>query len=1251
MARKQHRSRKPYQCGQQSAARSSEQPKAQSNNTYAGLDDGFEEDGECNAHLTKRSSNAVSHRRRNPQVPDDRIPESVPTRVNEDIRKYYEAANTPVAGAGPWLDKPEIPHPTEILPEEPSFTTIETLIKTGEGPRPKKIDGPYDSTKDYLRTEYELLREDALRPLREAVAEVRKDAWKDEAQYDKGVGIYEPVYITALVFSPRGLATRVAFSMSRVKKHIRWEQSKRLITGTLVALSPFGDAFQTTCILATVAARPLSALQQNAPEIDLFFPHYHQPIDPMQKWIMVECRSSFFEASRHTLIALQHMMREPFPLSEHLVDLKMEVEPPAYIQNNPYVDLSTLVSMEEASSFQNVNVLKEWPASDATSLDNSQSRALQRMLTRRVAIVQGPPGTGKTFVSVKAMQVLRDNLRKDDAPIIVTAQTNHAVDQILRHTRSFEPNYIRLGGRSKDPDIKKRTLFEVRSAAPPQKHPHSQKTQTMAAMRKAKVACQSLLAPLEMGKGALDHRVLRRLGLFTKDQAESLEVDDDSILGPSQDAPGELMQQWLGKALTECRRPAGPDDFGWEWEEEDLEIEQLQELEAEASAQDDEDIEALRGEVLMLSDNYRGKGSGILKDQEVQEILATMPDLTMIEYANRGHIYNYLMRQMKKLLLAEVRKVAKDYDEVVQQRRVGLWEEDVNLLSKQRIIGMTTTGLSKYRALIAALRPRVVLVEEAAETMEAPVTVACLPTLEHLILVGDHQQLRPHTQVKAFENAPYHLNLSMFERLVINEVEFDQLTRQRRMIPEIRRLLTPIYNDTLKDHASVKDPNNQPSIMGMGGVNSYFFTHEWNEARDAYSSCFNEPEAKFIVGFVDYLVLNGEAPTGITVLTFYNGQRKRIIHLLRSHPNLRTYPVKVVTVDSYQGEEKVNLLGAIGSMLTVTARNDIVLLSLVRSNKHHVIGFLSNDNRACVALSRAKRGCYLFGNAELLACESGTWGEVVTIMYKTKVPKARAKNSQERRIGYCFPLQCTQHQRKVWLEYVDDWDLIHGGCDYKCKGILSCSHPCPYRCHPFEHDQINCMMQCSTKLTCGHRCMELCSDPCKCQTCDRRAGGHRSMLKPAANSVTSSRPPSSTSRNLLLDSGFQAPANPPPPSGSPDKWHAYVNGGAQADDAQLLQKRREEEAAFQEARRNGTLQSAAAAAAATGAGTSTSGKLIETSPRKPSASVSGNTSLLVDLDINSNYESYQPQPSRGSYAIAARSNKTIYGGSEWSLLD
>jgi helicase required for RNAi-mediated heterochromatin assembly 1 len=801
-------------------------------------------DGEVNTHLTERFGRTSV--RGNSDIPDDNIPSSAPSRVNKDVREYFQLAKKPVT-AGAWIDKPEIPSSSEILPlcDKPDlvFSEPPTLIDTSDHLRPHKVEGAYKSNEEYLGTKYELLREDAIRPLREAVAAVCESPYKDESEYENNsIGIYDPVYITGLVFSLRGLATRVAFSLSRVKKHIRWKQSKRLITGSLVALSPAEDAFQTTCVLAIVAARPLAALDQNPPEIDLFFARPEdQMIDPMRKWIMVECRTSFFEASRHTLLSLQHLMREPFPLAEYLVKVKKEREPPAYIKHNPYMNLSSLVSIEDSANFENINVLEEWPAPSLLSLDNSQSKALKRMLTSKLAIVQGPPGTGKTHVSVVMIKVQRDNLRREDSPIIITAQTNHAVDQILRHTKEFEPNFIRLGGRSKDPDIKKRTLFEVRSNTPAQKQPGSQKTQATSELRKLKIECQMLLAPLEVNKPPLDHRLLLQLKLITQEQAKSLEIDARSTMGisPAQN-PGVYMEQWLGRCLVPCHRPSQPDDFSSDFEEEDFEVEQLQELEAEAVAQDDDDIEALRGEQVLLSDNYIGKGGSLLTPAEIRKLLQATSDLTIIPAMDRGAIYNFFKREVKAIVLSGVRAVAKKYSEAVLQRKVGLWEEDVSILSEQRIIGCTTTGLSKYRALISALRPRTILVEEAAETMEAPITAACFPSLEHLILVGDHEQLRPHTQVRAFEDEPYHLNLSLFERLVSNDVEYSTLTRQRRMIPEIRRLLAPIYQDILKDHESVKDLANRPHVEGMGGTNSFFFCHEWPEARDGNMSCYNE---------------------------------------------------------------------------------------------------------------------------------------------------------------------------------------------------------------------------------------------------------------------------------------------------------------------------------------------------------------------------------------------------------------------------
>ncbi|XP_014552826.1 hypothetical protein COCVIDRAFT_19177 [Bipolaris victoriae FI3] len=1208
------RSNRVSHSGSRSAA-SRRGPKTNSANIYASLGEMAGSEAEMDSHSLPESS-----------LLDENIPISGTSRNSNEIYEYFERAKRPVIG-GAWLQQPEIPNSSEVLRDKSGFTNSESLIELNDHVRPHKVEGAYDDMEDYLRTLYELLREDTIRPLREAIDEVRTDPFKDEAEYqNQSIGIYESVYIKSLVLSPRGLATRVAFSLGRAKKHVRWGQSKRLITGSLVALSPTDDAFKTQCVLAIVAARPISALEQNPPTIDLFFARPEdQEIDPMRKWIMVESRASFFEANRHTLLALQQLMREPFMLSKYLVYAQKEVDPPAYIQHNPYTNLSSLVSMEDAEDYENVNVLQNWPAASSHFLDESQSRALKRMLTSELAIVQGPPGTGKTFVSVVALQIARDNLRKKDAPIIVTAQTNHALDQLLRHTSVFEPNYIRLGGRSKDNDIKKQTLFEVKSRTPQQKGSGSSiKKKASGKIKSLTTECQKLLAPIEANKGPLDHSLLLKFELITQKQAESLEMDSQDAIGiSSSNHPGILIEQWLGRCLVPCDRPTLPEDLDWDYEEEDFEVEQLQELEAEAVAQDDDDIEALRGPVIEISDNFKGTGTS-LSNADIRDILRKKNDLYTIRTADRGAIYNFFKREVKRMIATEIRKIAKTYHDNVVQHKIGVFEENARILRGARIIGCTTTGLAKYRALLSSLHPRLCIVEEAAETLEAPVTAACFPSLEHLILVGDHQQLRPHTQVRAFEDEPYFLNLSLFERLVRNNIVFDTLTRQRRMIPEIRRLLCPIYEDKLKDHPNVENTDHRPPVEGMGGNNSFFFCHEWPEDRDIYMSSYNAREAAMVVQFLDYLVLNGVDATKITVLTFYNGQRRQIAQLIRMNPNLGVYRgIQVVTVDSYQGEE-----------------NDIVLLSLVRSNKKNNIGFLSSENRACVALSRAKRGFYIFGNAELLASQSSIWGSVVEIMFKNKKPKVKA--GQERRVGYHLPLVCSNHGRKVWCEDPGDFELIKGGCDAKCDGVLPCGHRCPYTCHPFEHDRINCTQKCARRVErCGHPCVAECCDPCRCHMCERRSDGIKPVLKVGPRGAASSSGPRSNIQNLSLETKLDVPRSSnygmafsttrsgttQLPQGTTEQWDAYAHGGGvEEDDMRFRAKMRQEEAEYLE-----RIQASIPKPMRPCVGN----RLISTPPVKAEW-LEMDTDLLIDLDAEPQIQPGQSQPRSDYASIAAQ---------------
>lgn len=177
-------------------------------------------------------------------------------------------------------------------------------------------------------------------------------------------------------------------------------------------------------------------------------------------------------------------------------------------------------------------------------------------------------------------------------------------------------------------------------------------------------------------------------------------------------------------------------------------------------------------------------------------------------------------------------------------------------------------------------------------------------------------------------------------------------------------------------------------------------------------------------------------------------------------------PFNVFTVDSYQGEE-----------------NDIILLSLVRSNQQNLIGFLDSKNRLVVALSRARRGLYLFGNATTLAAAESDedivgrdplWGPLVLHM------------TRQRRFNVDggLPVTCSKHGMITRLFEARHFDqVLAGGCDQPCGGVLPCGHPCEVHCHPADHTQISCKAACVRVLTCGHKCSKNCTAKCYCDAC------------------------------------------------------------------------------------------------------------------------------------------------------------------------
>lgn len=418
-----------------------------------------------------------------------------------------------------------------------------------------------------------------------------------------------------------------------------------------------------------------------------------------------------------------------------------------------------------------------------------------------------------------------DSFKAGDPPIIIACHTNHALDQLLREVANIDSAcFVRIGGRSQDKDvIKKQTLYELR-IDPNRPLPNSGMVkEAYGALDRLERAMAAELEPLaaETTK-ALNLARLVNEGILTEAQKASLEANDAEWTGGSNDNDAtDILKKWAGNNIVP---PQSEDDAVplFAYEEVELDQEELQEMEAEAKAAtgDAEDVaDILKGNYVELGTMFtsaksnpplfvRQENGKTKKYERISRLMGQTDDLRNVKAAARGVVYDHIINSLKDNARSEIQRLAVEYAQAVKRRTIGQWTENAYLLKQHKIVGMTTTGLSKYRGLIAGIKPRIVLIEEAGEVLEAPVIAGALESVQHLILVGDHRQLKPHLHVHELEGAPYHLDRSLLERLVEAGVEYDQLQTQRRMVPEVSKLLGPIYGEgTIKDHRTMSDPD------------------------------------------------------------------------------------------------------------------------------------------------------------------------------------------------------------------------------------------------------------------------------------------------------------------------------------------------------------------------------------------------------------------------------------------------------------
>jgi hypothetical protein len=695
-----------------------------------------------------------------------------------------------------------------------------------------------------------------------------------------------------------------------------------------------------------------------------------------------------------------------------------------------------------------------------TPLDRGQCRALVAALTREYAFIQGPPGTGKSWVGLKIMRVLLDIKKKSTlGPILVVCYTNHALDQFLEHLLDIGvQKIIRVGGQSKSPRLQDHNLNHLKRGETKTRSENYQVHMAYKGLEKDEDEAQHILN--DLGK-------LTKRGAW-KDFAAHLREDYRRIHSQFQNVDEDGFES-VGRHPFEIWRSSS----------------------------------ALRNPATRAGHHVQPLAP---VDLIIQKATTNVHSLSFPE---RQALVSHWIEEIHSTKVGQLFETVNG----ATARQIDLKnihaESDRRILQDPDVIGITTSGLAGKISILRHIKSKVMICEEAGEILEPHMISALLPSVEHCIQIGDHEQLRP--SVTNFEDLSlesqrgklHQLDKSQFERLSVGEpgrplVPVAQLNVQRRMRPEISMLIRNTIYDKLVDHASTM---NTPDVVGLR-KNVFWLNHdnvEDGQATDSYmdKSKTNAWEVVMIQALVRHVIRQGVYKSSdIAVLTPYTGQLQKIRQAMRRdfeivlsdrdqealenegfesgedqpkvdeedvqdhrrRPLLKKTLVellRVATVDNFQGEEA-----------------KVVIVSLVRSNKQGKVGFLKSSNRINVLLSRAKHGMYLIGNTDTYS-RVQMWQEVIDML--------RANDSVGDEIGLC----CPRHPDTVMnARQPDNFAILspEGGCNEACSDRLDCGHSCQARCHSEAMHSV---------FPCGQPCQRRhkpCDHPCQKQTCGEDCG-------------------------------------------------------------------------------------------------------------------------------------------------------------------
>ncbi len=263
----------------------------------------------------------------------------------------------------------------------------------------------------------------------------------------------------------------------------------------------------------------------------------------------------------------------------------------------------------------------------------------------------------------------------------------------------------------------------------------------------------------------------------------------------------------------------------------------------------------------------------------------------------------------------------------------------------------------------------VVIIDEAGTVPEYKLPLLLAMRVEAIVAIGDQNQLQPFSHAR--QDTPMD---GFFQRAVrALDGRVPMLTEQYRMHPAICELVSDqFYRNRLVTGETVAAL--RLSVPGGGIV--------WRDYRDVDAESsgktkkWNPVEVDMLTAFMcDELPALLREGKSVAVITFYKQQflelmrvgedaqavksREEMKHGKPGDTRFRDPNFRIVTVDAAQGSEA-----------------DVVVLSCVRCNLNGSLGFITDRNRLCVALSRARERLIVIGSKATLCAVDPVWQAV-----------------------------------------------------------------------------------------------------------------------------------------------------------------------------------------------------------------------------------------------------------------------------------